>query len=186
MKIRNDVAYAKNSKTRWIGHVMQYSDDRWTRAEADWIPQDDSRAPGRHRGDQTSSRKHESFEREEYHASRPSSEDDPLYYSGWRQGRMHSLLTSNLTDVYRCCRGDEAVNSLYVLSRHKTLLIAIKWERSGEDLCCINVIAKIAAVLVCFGQLVSKITADFPYRYHYSSPARPALRGGRTDMRTSL
>uniref|UniRef100_A0A7I4YI50 Transposase n=1 Tax=Haemonchus contortus TaxID=6289 RepID=A0A7I4YI50_HAECO len=29
-KIRDAVDYVKNSKIRWAGHVMRYSDDRWT------------------------------------------------------------------------------------------------------------------------------------------------------------
>ncbi|XGW03289.1 hypothetical protein V3C99_014908, partial [Haemonchus contortus] len=29
------------------GHVMRYSDDRWTRAVTDWIPRDIKRTPGR-------------------------------------------------------------------------------------------------------------------------------------------
>ncbi|XGW32630.1 hypothetical protein V3C99_017294, partial [Haemonchus contortus] len=39
-KIRDAVDYAKKSKIRWAGHVMRYSDDRWTRAVTDWIPRD--------------------------------------------------------------------------------------------------------------------------------------------------
>ena len=31
------VSFAKVSKIRWAGHVMQFRDDRWTR---DWILQD--------------------------------------------------------------------------------------------------------------------------------------------------
>ncbi|XGW34637.1 hypothetical protein V3C99_018540 [Haemonchus contortus] len=33
-KIRDAVDYAKKSKIRWAGHVMRYSDDRWTRKAA--------------------------------------------------------------------------------------------------------------------------------------------------------
>uniref|UniRef100_A0A7I4YYG5 F-box domain-containing protein n=1 Tax=Haemonchus contortus TaxID=6289 RepID=A0A7I4YYG5_HAECO len=44
--IRDTVDYAKKSKTR-AGHVMRYSDDRWTRAVTDWIPRDIKRTPGR-------------------------------------------------------------------------------------------------------------------------------------------
>uniref|UniRef100_A0A7I4YKN0 Transposase n=1 Tax=Haemonchus contortus TaxID=6289 RepID=A0A7I4YKN0_HAECO len=32
MKTRDAVDYAKKSKIRWAGHVMRYSDDRWTKA----------------------------------------------------------------------------------------------------------------------------------------------------------
>uniref|UniRef100_A0A7I4YYX0 Transposase n=1 Tax=Haemonchus contortus TaxID=6289 RepID=A0A7I4YYX0_HAECO len=32
--------YAKKSKIRWAGHVVRYSDDRWTRTVEDWIPGD--------------------------------------------------------------------------------------------------------------------------------------------------
>ncbi|XGW25191.1 hypothetical protein V3C99_006533, partial [Haemonchus contortus] len=46
-KIRDAVDYAKKSKIRWAGHVMRYSDDRWTRAVTDWIPRDIKRTPGR-------------------------------------------------------------------------------------------------------------------------------------------
>nr|CDJ86668.1 endonuclease-reverse transcriptase [Haemonchus contortus] len=45
-KIRDAVDYAKKSKIRWAGHVMLYSDDRWTRAVTDWIPRVDKRTPG--------------------------------------------------------------------------------------------------------------------------------------------
>uniref|UniRef100_A0A7I4XT04 Reverse transcriptase domain-containing protein n=1 Tax=Haemonchus contortus TaxID=6289 RepID=A0A7I4XT04_HAECO len=46
-KIRDVVDYAKKSKIRWVGHVMRYSDDRWTRAVTDWIPRDIKRTLGR-------------------------------------------------------------------------------------------------------------------------------------------
>uniref|UniRef100_A0A7I4YUU2 Reverse transcriptase domain-containing protein n=1 Tax=Haemonchus contortus TaxID=6289 RepID=A0A7I4YUU2_HAECO len=46
-KIKDAVDYAKKSKIRWAGHVMRYSDDRWTRAVTDWIPRDIKRTPGR-------------------------------------------------------------------------------------------------------------------------------------------
>ncbi|XGW09331.1 hypothetical protein V3C99_011546 [Haemonchus contortus] len=46
-KIRDAVDYAKKSKIRWAGHVMRYSDDRWTRAVTDWIPWDIKRTTGR-------------------------------------------------------------------------------------------------------------------------------------------
>nr|CDJ85076.1 Endonuclease exonuclease phosphatase domain containing protein [Haemonchus contortus] len=46
-KIRDAVDCAKKSKIRWAGHVMRYSDDRWTRAVTDWIPRDIKRTPGR-------------------------------------------------------------------------------------------------------------------------------------------
>ncbi|XGW33842.1 hypothetical protein V3C99_017926 [Haemonchus contortus] len=39
-KIREAVDYAKKSKIRWAGHIMRYSDDRWTRAVTDWISRD--------------------------------------------------------------------------------------------------------------------------------------------------
>nr|CDJ85020.1 RNA-directed DNA polymerase (reverse transcriptase) domain containing protein [Haemonchus contortus] len=35
MKIKDAVDYAKKSKIRWAGHVMRYSDDRWTTAVTD-------------------------------------------------------------------------------------------------------------------------------------------------------
>ncbi|XGW34684.1 hypothetical protein V3C99_018574 [Haemonchus contortus] len=46
-KIRDAVDYAKKSKIRWAGHVMRYSDDRWTTAVTDWIPRDVKRTQGR-------------------------------------------------------------------------------------------------------------------------------------------
>uniref|UniRef100_A0A7I4YGJ3 Reverse transcriptase domain-containing protein n=1 Tax=Haemonchus contortus TaxID=6289 RepID=A0A7I4YGJ3_HAECO len=46
-KIRDAVDYATKSKIRWAGHVVRYSDDRWTRAVTDWIPWDIKRTPGR-------------------------------------------------------------------------------------------------------------------------------------------
>ncbi|XGW15320.1 hypothetical protein V3C99_001083 [Haemonchus contortus] len=46
-KIGDAVDHAKSLKIRWAGHVMRYSDDRWTRAVADWIPRDIKRTPGR-------------------------------------------------------------------------------------------------------------------------------------------
>uniref|UniRef100_A0A7I4YVS2 Reverse transcriptase domain-containing protein n=1 Tax=Haemonchus contortus TaxID=6289 RepID=A0A7I4YVS2_HAECO len=46
-KIRDAVDYAKKLKIRWAGHVMRYSDDRWTRAVTDWILRDIKRTPGR-------------------------------------------------------------------------------------------------------------------------------------------
>ncbi|XGW07564.1 hypothetical protein V3C99_010603 [Haemonchus contortus] len=46
-KIRDAVGHAKKSKIRWAGHVMRYSDDRWTRAVTNWIPRDIKRTPGR-------------------------------------------------------------------------------------------------------------------------------------------
>nr|CDJ85356.1 RNA-directed DNA polymerase (reverse transcriptase) domain containing protein [Haemonchus contortus] len=48
-KIRDAVDYAKKSKIRWAGHVMRHSDDRWTRAVTDWIPQDIELTPGKPR-----------------------------------------------------------------------------------------------------------------------------------------
>uniref|UniRef100_A0A7I4Z2Z2 Reverse transcriptase domain-containing protein n=1 Tax=Haemonchus contortus TaxID=6289 RepID=A0A7I4Z2Z2_HAECO len=46
-KIRDAVDNVKKSKIMWAGHVMRYSDDRWTRAVTDWIPRDIKRTPGR-------------------------------------------------------------------------------------------------------------------------------------------
>ncbi|KAE9414928.1 hypothetical protein Angca_005371, partial [Angiostrongylus cantonensis] len=37
-KIEDVVLYAKQSKIRWVGHVMRMNDNRWTRAFSDWIP----------------------------------------------------------------------------------------------------------------------------------------------------
>uniref|UniRef100_A0A7I4Z2G7 Reverse transcriptase domain-containing protein n=1 Tax=Haemonchus contortus TaxID=6289 RepID=A0A7I4Z2G7_HAECO len=45
-EIRDAVDYAKKSKITWAGHVMRYSDDRWTRTVTDWIPRDIKRTPG--------------------------------------------------------------------------------------------------------------------------------------------
>ncbi|VDO39516.1 unnamed protein product [Haemonchus placei] len=42
-KIGNVVEYAKKSKIGWAGHVMRYSDDRWS---TNWIPRDVERTPG--------------------------------------------------------------------------------------------------------------------------------------------
>ncbi|XGW22802.1 hypothetical protein V3C99_005209 [Haemonchus contortus] len=38
--IRDAVDYAKKSEIRWAGHVMRYTDDRWTTAVTEWIPRD--------------------------------------------------------------------------------------------------------------------------------------------------
>uniref|UniRef100_A0A7I4YD61 Integrase n=1 Tax=Haemonchus contortus TaxID=6289 RepID=A0A7I4YD61_HAECO len=46
-KIRDAADYAKKSKITWAGHVMRYSDDRWTRAVTNWIPRGIKRTPGR-------------------------------------------------------------------------------------------------------------------------------------------
>ncbi|KAE9415635.1 hypothetical protein Angca_007756, partial [Angiostrongylus cantonensis] len=46
-KIKNAVSYAKQSKIRWVGHVMRMNDNRWTRAVSDWIPRDVKRTAGR-------------------------------------------------------------------------------------------------------------------------------------------
>ncbi|XGW34023.1 hypothetical protein V3C99_018071 [Haemonchus contortus] len=46
-KIRYALDYAKKSKIRLDGHVMRYSDDRWTTTVTDWIPWDVKRTPGR-------------------------------------------------------------------------------------------------------------------------------------------
>ncbi|XGW02331.1 hypothetical protein V3C99_014401 [Haemonchus contortus] len=45
-KIRDAVDYAKKLKIRWAGHVMRYSDDRWTVAVTDRILRDITRTPG--------------------------------------------------------------------------------------------------------------------------------------------
>ncbi|KAE9414528.1 hypothetical protein Angca_010041, partial [Angiostrongylus cantonensis] len=39
-KIKDAVLYAKQSKIRWVGHVMRMNDNRWARAVSDWIPRD--------------------------------------------------------------------------------------------------------------------------------------------------
>ncbi|KAE9421866.1 hypothetical protein Angca_005546, partial [Angiostrongylus cantonensis] len=46
-KIKDAVLYAKQSKIRWVGHVMRMNDNRWTRAVSDWIPRDVKRTAGR-------------------------------------------------------------------------------------------------------------------------------------------
>ncbi|KAK6765345.1 hypothetical protein RB195_025318 [Necator americanus] len=46
-KIRDAAAYAKENKIRWSGHVMRFSDNRWTRAVSDWIPRDIERTARR-------------------------------------------------------------------------------------------------------------------------------------------
>ncbi|KAE9416338.1 hypothetical protein Angca_006494, partial [Angiostrongylus cantonensis] len=46
-KIKDAVLYAKQSKIRWVGHVMRMNDNRWTRAVSDWIPRDVKRTVGR-------------------------------------------------------------------------------------------------------------------------------------------
>uniref|UniRef100_A0A0K0CZ06 Transposase n=1 Tax=Angiostrongylus cantonensis TaxID=6313 RepID=A0A0K0CZ06_ANGCA len=53
-KIKDAVLYAKQSKIRWAGHVMevyrpdgQMNGSRWTRAVSDWIPRDVKRTAGR-------------------------------------------------------------------------------------------------------------------------------------------
>ncbi|KAE9418818.1 hypothetical protein Angca_008956, partial [Angiostrongylus cantonensis] len=35
-KIKDAVLYAKQSKTRWAGHVIRMNVNRWTRAANDW------------------------------------------------------------------------------------------------------------------------------------------------------
>ncbi|VDO77212.1 unnamed protein product [Haemonchus placei] len=45
--IRNAIDYGRKSKIRWAGHVMRYSDGRWTRAVTDRIPRDVKRTAGR-------------------------------------------------------------------------------------------------------------------------------------------
>ncbi|KAK6755779.1 hypothetical protein RB195_014274 [Necator americanus] len=40
LKIKGATTYAKESKIRWAGHVMRFSDNRWIRAVSDWIPRD--------------------------------------------------------------------------------------------------------------------------------------------------
>uniref|UniRef100_A0A7I5E7M2 Transposase n=1 Tax=Haemonchus contortus TaxID=6289 RepID=A0A7I5E7M2_HAECO len=47
MKVRDAVNYAKKSGIRWAGHVMRYSDDRWTRAVTEWIPRNNKQTRGR-------------------------------------------------------------------------------------------------------------------------------------------
>ncbi|KAE9418894.1 hypothetical protein Angca_008216, partial [Angiostrongylus cantonensis] len=46
-KIKDAVLYAKQSKTRWAGHVMHMNDNQCTRAVSDWIPRDVKRTTGR-------------------------------------------------------------------------------------------------------------------------------------------
>uniref|UniRef100_A0A7I4YEW6 Endonuclease-reverse transcriptase n=1 Tax=Haemonchus contortus TaxID=6289 RepID=A0A7I4YEW6_HAECO len=46
-KIRDAAGHAKRSRIRWAGHVMRYSDDRFTRAVTDWISCDVKRTPRR-------------------------------------------------------------------------------------------------------------------------------------------
>ncbi|KAK6761297.1 hypothetical protein RB195_022381 [Necator americanus] len=46
-KIRDAAAYAEESKIRWVGHVMRFSDNRWTRAVIVWIPRGIKRSAGR-------------------------------------------------------------------------------------------------------------------------------------------
>ncbi|KAE9420238.1 hypothetical protein Angca_009509, partial [Angiostrongylus cantonensis] len=46
-KIKDAVLYAKQSKIRWVGHVMRMNDNRWTRAVSDWISRDVKRTAGR-------------------------------------------------------------------------------------------------------------------------------------------
>ncbi|KAK6761676.1 hypothetical protein RB195_022673 [Necator americanus] len=36
-KIRDATAFAKGSKIVWIGHVMNFNENRWTRAVSDWV-----------------------------------------------------------------------------------------------------------------------------------------------------
>ncbi|KAK6748896.1 hypothetical protein RB195_001490 [Necator americanus] len=47
LKIRDTVAFAKESKIKWSGHVMRLSDNRWPRAVSDWVSRDIKRTPGR-------------------------------------------------------------------------------------------------------------------------------------------
>ncbi|KAK6749514.1 hypothetical protein RB195_001867 [Necator americanus] len=46
-KIRDAVAFAKESKITWAGHVMRFNDNRSTRAVSDWVPRDIKRTTGR-------------------------------------------------------------------------------------------------------------------------------------------
>ncbi|KAE9418417.1 hypothetical protein Angca_009615, partial [Angiostrongylus cantonensis] len=46
-KIKDAVLYAKQSKTKWAGHVLRMNDNRWARAVSDWIPRDVKRTAGR-------------------------------------------------------------------------------------------------------------------------------------------
>ncbi|KAE9417725.1 hypothetical protein Angca_009919, partial [Angiostrongylus cantonensis] len=46
-KIKDAVLYAKQSKIRWVGHVVRIDDNRWTRAVSDWFPRYVKRNAGR-------------------------------------------------------------------------------------------------------------------------------------------
>ncbi|KAE9417440.1 hypothetical protein Angca_006003, partial [Angiostrongylus cantonensis] len=46
-EIKDVVLYAKQSKIRWVGHVMRMNDNRWTRAISDWILRHVKRTAGR-------------------------------------------------------------------------------------------------------------------------------------------
>ncbi|KAE9420145.1 hypothetical protein Angca_008922, partial [Angiostrongylus cantonensis] len=46
-KIKDAVLYAKQSKIRWVGHVMRMNDIRWPRTVSDQIPRDVKRTAGR-------------------------------------------------------------------------------------------------------------------------------------------
>ncbi|KAK6762009.1 hypothetical protein RB195_022923 [Necator americanus] len=46
-KNRGAAAFAKESKIRWVGHVMRFNDNRLTRAVSDWVPRDIKRTTGR-------------------------------------------------------------------------------------------------------------------------------------------
>ncbi|KAK6739377.1 hypothetical protein RB195_021043 [Necator americanus] len=46
-KIRDAAAFAKESKTRWAGHVMHFNDNRWFTEVSDWVPRYVKRTTGR-------------------------------------------------------------------------------------------------------------------------------------------
>ncbi|KAE9417442.1 hypothetical protein Angca_006007, partial [Angiostrongylus cantonensis] len=46
-KMKDAVLHAKQSRIRWVGHVMPMNDNRWTRAVSDWIHRDVKRTAGR-------------------------------------------------------------------------------------------------------------------------------------------
>ncbi|KAK6743806.1 hypothetical protein RB195_010855 [Necator americanus] len=46
-QIRDAAAFATESKIRWVGHVMRFNDNCWTRTVSDWVPRDIKRTTGR-------------------------------------------------------------------------------------------------------------------------------------------
>ncbi|KAE9419715.1 hypothetical protein Angca_005818, partial [Angiostrongylus cantonensis] len=46
-KIKDAVLDAKQSKTRWAGHVVRINNNRWTRTVSDWTPRDVNRTARR-------------------------------------------------------------------------------------------------------------------------------------------